>query len=592
MSEYNPVEEAAKQLEESQKHLEEYKEKLFSRFQDYILGMAVLPKRDPKTLPEELKEQYDKNAIGVLILLDDTDTKRLSKEELKEKLSTIFVEQAKEVSKNLQPEVLLLSELWELAKDGKYEILQDIAMSQIFFDGGMLSAIKLAELHKQMVLQKFEKYIVAYVLGGSLVQGTATTKSDVDVFIVIDDTDVKKMTRAELRDKLRAIIVDLGFQAGEMTGIQNKINIQVYILTDFWDNIKEANPVIFTFLRDGVPFYDRGIFMPWKQLLEMGRVKPSKEAIDQFMTYGDQYLKRIQVKLKEIGVDDFFWATVTPSQAAIMMLGHAPPTPKELVAVMRELFVKQKLLEKKHVDDLEFILKTRKAIEHGDKAEISGTEIDDLYRRAEAFVARLNKLFEQLQADKDKEVVVHTYESAVTLVRDALAAEGVSVQEKKLQEAFEKELVQAGKVPEKFARIFGVVLEAKSKYDAGKLSQAEAMSAQKEGRELFRYLLEHIQRKRGSELEQAKLRVQHQERVGELLFVGEEVFVVFDVSADIKELQRVKRTKKGFSAPVDVSEEEYEKAVSAAAPVSLVIDEELFVLVKKLFGSDARILVS
>src|SRR3989344_8896280 len=105
-------------------------------------------------------------------------------------------------------------------------------MSLPVFDKGMLAAIKIAEVHKGMVLKKFEKYIVSYVLGGSLVQGRATSKSDIDVFIVIDDTDVKKMTRAELKDKLRAIIIGMGAQAGQMTGIKNKINIQVYILTD------------------------------------------------------------------------------------------------------------------------------------------------------------------------------------------------------------------------------------------------------------------------------------------------------------------------------------------------------------------------
>ena len=37
---------------------------------------------------------------------------------------------------------------------------------------GMLAAVKIAEIHKSMVLKKFEKYIVSYVLAGSLVQGT------------------------------------------------------------------------------------------------------------------------------------------------------------------------------------------------------------------------------------------------------------------------------------------------------------------------------------------------------------------------------------------------------------------------------------
>ena len=148
----------------------------------------------------------------------------------------------------------------------------------------MLAAIKIAEVHKTMVLKKFEKYILSYVLAGSLTQGRATATSDIDVWIVIDDTDVKKMSRIELKDKLRGIIIGMGIEAGELTGIKNKLNIQVYILTDFWESLKEANPIIFTLLRDGVPFYDRGIFMPWKQLLRMGHIKPSREAIDFFIS--------------------------------------------------------------------------------------------------------------------------------------------------------------------------------------------------------------------------------------------------------------------------------------------------------------------
>ena len=43
-----------------------------------------------------------------------------------------------------------------------------------------------------MVLKKFERYILSYVLAGSLTQGIATATSDIDVWIVIDDTDGSK----------------------------------------------------------------------------------------------------------------------------------------------------------------------------------------------------------------------------------------------------------------------------------------------------------------------------------------------------------------------------------------------------------------
>ena len=149
------------------------------------------------------------------------------------------------------------------------------------------------------------------------------------------------MSRLELKEKLRAIIIGMGAEAGQITGIKNKLNIQVYILTDFWDSLKEANPIIFTLLRDGIPMYDRGIFMPWKQLLRLGKIKPSREAIDIFMNSGEQMQKRIGHTLRNIGMEDLYYAALTPSQAAIMLYGLPPPTPRETPEVLEDIFVKK-----------------------------------------------------------------------------------------------------------------------------------------------------------------------------------------------------------------------------------------------------------
>src|SRR3989338_2721784 len=272
--------ETQEKLKAIKEKIDKFQKQILEKFDKYIMGISLLP--PPKTdKPEE-----EKDKIHILVLVDDSDSKKMSKFELRDKLIKIMEETAKDIDKNIIPQTLIISELWQNIYDAKYELLQLISVSAPVFDNGMLSAIKIAEIHKVMVLKKFEKYIVSYVLAGSLVQGQATKTSDIDVWIVIDDTDVKKMTRAELKDKLRAIIIGMGIEAGDITGVQNKLNIQIYILTDFWDSLREANPIIFTLLRDGVPFYDRGIFMPWKQLLKMGKIKPSAEAIDMFMGSG------------------------------------------------------------------------------------------------------------------------------------------------------------------------------------------------------------------------------------------------------------------------------------------------------------------
>ena len=123
----------------------------------------------------------------------------------------------------------------------------------------MLAALKISEVHKAMVIKKFDKYIVSYVAAGSLFRGEKS--HDIDVYVVVDDTDVKKMSRFELRDKLRSIIINMGFQAADITGVKKLFHIQVYILTDFWESVKDASPVIFTFLRDGVPLGSFGNFL-------------------------------------------------------------------------------------------------------------------------------------------------------------------------------------------------------------------------------------------------------------------------------------------------------------------------------------------
>ena len=164
--------------------------------------------------------------------------------------------------------------MWNYGQDSKFEFVDAIAQGYPVHDKGFLGALRVASIHKSLVLRKFDKYVASYVIGGSLVRGTAGKDSDVDVFVVVDDTDVKRMNRVELLEKLRGIIYDYIREATALAAVKNILNVQVWLLTDFWQRVKDAEPVAFTFIRDGIPLYDRGTFIPWKLLLKMGRIKP------------------------------------------------------------------------------------------------------------------------------------------------------------------------------------------------------------------------------------------------------------------------------------------------------------------------------
>ena len=589
--------------------LEKFQKKVLEKFDKYIVGVALMPPPKPEELqqlqqlqnpaappapPVEPKPE-DKDKIHVLVLVDDSDSKTMSKFELKDKLTAIIASIGKEIDPNITPQTLILSELWQNCFDAKYELLQLIALSAPIYDTGMLQAIKISEVHKTMVLKKFEKYIVSYVLAGSLVQGKATPTSDIDVWIVIDDTDVKRMTRVELKDKLRAIIIGMGIEAGELTAIKNKINIQVYILTDFWDSLREANPVIFTLLRDGVPFFDRGIFMPWKQLLKMGKIKPSAEAIDMFMGSGEQVIRRVQLKLNEIGMEDLYYALLTPSQAALMLYGVAPPSPKETGALMREIFVhKEKLLEDKFVKMLERVVEIRKAIEHGDKKELSGKELDELIADGDKYLKRIKRLFTQIEKIREEKEMLNIYDTITTVIRDVLRLEGIEkIREDEMMKVVEDKLVSEGKMPAKFFRTMDDIMKAKKDYDEKKLSKVEIEKIHQESGALIKFLVEYMQRKRSRELERLKIRVKHGEKYGEVILLGSEAFITYDMDAEEKEISKTKLNEDGSLGQIQSSSlEEMEKFLAAAqVPQKASIKERIFEDLKKVFGKDVEILM-
>lgn len=587
--------EVKEKLEKLKGKLDKFKDEVLSKFKEYILGIALLPPERPPTeeekkkLPAEEVRVIEERAkfINALVLVDDSDVKKMTQYELKDKLYKILDKTASDIDPLLKSQVMLISELRESCYDAKYEILSLISIGAPIYDPkDLLAALKVAEIHKSMVLRKFDKYIVSYIAVGSLFRGDATSH-DIDVALVVDDTDVKKMNRYELKDKLGAIIRSMGYEASAITGVKKQFHIQVYILTDFWESIKDASPVIFTFLRDGVPLYDRGVFMPWKLLLQMGRIRPSPEAIDMHMELGDRLLERVNGKLLSIILDDVYYATLNPSQAALMLYGIAPPTPKETIELMDEIFVKkEKLLEKKYVDILAKIRKAYKDIEHGKVKDVSGKEVDEYLKDAKEYLTRIKKLFDQISKKAESRRTNEFYDGALKIMRDLLETEGVK--NENIEKGF-SELTNKGKLPKKFLDNVKTILQIKE----SKLGKQEIEKTRKESHDFLRTLIEHMQRKRGAELERARIRVKYGDKFGEVYLLDDKAYVVNDIDAAKKEISKADVLPNGGLGSLAVSKfEELEDAISKTkVPKNVFIKERIFEDLRKLFGKDVEIMV-
>jgi uncharacterized protein (UPF0332 family) len=522
------------------KKIEKFKEKILKEHKKNVLGISILP---PK--------KDEKEKINILIAIDDSNSEKKPDYALKEKVAKELIKIAGSIDKNFWLEINLASEIKESLFDGKYEILQLIAISAIIYDPmDFLSALKIAEVHKTMTIKKFEKYIVSYVAAGSLFRGEKS--NDIDVYIIVDDTDVKKMTRGELKEKLTSIIYTMAFEASALTGVKKQFHVQTYILTDFWESVKDAHPVIFTLLRDGVPLYDRGTFTPWRLLLKMGRIRPSPEAIDMHMSVGENLLTRAKRKLLMIVGEDLYYAALNPSQAALMLYGISPPTPKETIKLLEEILVKkEKILEQKYVNILENLRKFYKGMEHGKIKSITGAEVDKIIADTEEYLKRIKKLFNQIEKKREKESFTEFSEVINRITKEILA--NAKIKTTNLALAIKKYCEQEG-LPESLVNNYKLFEKTVKEFKTNKITKSEIEKVKRKLRTYVRILVEHTQRKKFLGIEKAKIKFKHGTKFGELILLGNQIFIIEDISAKDKIVKKAELKKDGKLGKLEKSD--------------------------------------
>jgi len=480
--------EAKKEMEKTKKELEKLKNTLVKKY-PFIQSISIIPPQAIKVFVEE--EEVPKETekyIHLYVIISEDKFKEIPK--IKKEVVDEIEKIQKTVSEKIWVQIKTPVDVWEACLDSKFEISSAIAVSFPLYDKGFLGALRVAEIHKSLVLQKFEKYVVSYVIGGSLVRGEAVATSDVDVFVVINDTDVKQMPRLELKERLRGIIYKYIAEATAIAGVKNELSPQIYLLTDFWESVKDAHPVIFTFIRDGIPLYDRQTFMPWKALLKMGKLKPSPEAIDMFMKSADKTKEMVERRLIDAMID-IYYGVLTPSQALVMLYGLPPPTHKEAPVLMKKIFVdKEKMLEKKYVNTLEKAVKMFKAYEHDQKYRVSGKDIDILNKESQEYIKRLKDLREQIEKRSQEKIIEQIYKDVFELLKGIV---GNKSQDKVVEE-FEKNFVKKGKFAPQNLRILKDIVSAKKDFKKGKLDSHKVDNARKNASILINDLIEYNQR--------------------------------------------------------------------------------------------------
>jgi len=278
-----------------------------------------------------------------------------------------------------------------------------------------------------------------------------------------------------------------------------------------------------------------------------------------------------------------------------MLYGMAPPTPRETIKLLDEVFVKkEKLLEKKYVDLLQKVFDYYKQIEHGKITEVSGKDIDDFLANADDFLTRIKKLFNQIQKKRDKESIDEMCKTCNSLFEDVLEFEKIKFSTNtNYSNLFKKHLIDKKILPAKDLDTFNLILKTKKEFSSEKLNPTELEKIRREGRVLIKDLLEYIQRRRGYELDRAKIRFKYGEKFGEALLLDNIAFVIEDLASESKRVIKAE-LKNGILGKFEESSfEEMELALKdIKIPPKVFIKEHIFEGLRKQFGSDIEILLN
>ncbi len=230
------------------------------------------------------------------------------------------------------------------------------------------------------IRKQYGELIKSVLIFGSAVKGTMVKGSDIDTWIIVDDTTAKAT------EDLNKVIDHLYLIASEMKGL----HIQAHTLTEFWQSIRIGSPEFSNFLRYGLALYDTGFIKPIQRMLQMGLIPPSDETISLKARAASARYKKVKNEVKML-IFDLRYTALDIIQAVVMHYYKETPDYKKAPEFLEKL-VKQKKLEKGYVDKFAQLDKLWKDIDHGEIKEVTTDHLNEALGLTYDVIERMKKL--------------------------------------------------------------------------------------------------------------------------------------------------------------------------------------------------------
>lgn len=278
---------------------------------------------------------------------------------------------------------------------------------------------KAAEEFSDALVDKLGDKVMCVAVYGSVPEGNHSHESDIDTFVVLDDTKLQRDVPKDAKKKIRRKIIQLA------KDMDDRITIQYFsFLTEFWQSLRDGDPLLVTVLRIGEPVYDKGIFRAGKRLVQRGKIKSTRESVMKRLKMGSRSYKTAEKMLTHKIPFRLEQAMAAAGQAPVMMSGAAPPGKHDVDKVLRDRFVEKDMLDDKYVSIAQDLQDFADRAEK-DKGEITGAMVDEHLEKADDFIERMHKLVGEIGAKRKVSDIMRDYKMFLKANVAALKAEDV-----------------------------------------------------------------------------------------------------------------------------------------------------------------------
>ncbi|MFT4311758.1 MAG: nucleotidyltransferase domain-containing protein [Candidatus Woesearchaeota archaeon] len=233
---------------------------------------------------------------------------------------------------------------------------------------------------------EFKEFTKAIVLFGSASRKTNDEQSDIDILIILDDTQI--VLSKEVMETYKIICARL------IQKISPQIHVTTLKYSTFFDYARQGDPIAINILRDGVALVDTGVFDPLQVLLYTGKIRPTEESIWNYYHRATRTLHNSRWHLHR-AIEDLYWAVTDAAHAALMKAGVMPPTPEHISTLVHKHLVSKKILTTEHVKTIELFYTLHKKMEHKELGHVHSSQYEKYYGYATRVVEQVERYLEQ-----------------------------------------------------------------------------------------------------------------------------------------------------------------------------------------------------